>query len=126
MAKAGWGTHYLDALETRYQDEEMKLEIMDHEKGRTKEVLFVGKEYCKRKMAMFDKFFEINLFQCQISDKLPPADHPLKDIRFEALQMLSLDENLISSWATVLDLAGRCPQLEFLSLIGNKLQSPFL
>lgn len=85
----------------------------------------MGREYCKKMMAKVHKFFEINLYQCMINDSLPGPEHPLVDIRFGELQMLSLDENLITGWRTVFELVKRCEKLEFLSLIANRLSDPY-
>ena len=47
------------------------MEFKDHERNKTKSVEFVGRDYNNKMMAQFFKFFEVNLFQCQISDTLP-------------------------------------------------------
>lgn len=84
-------------------------------------VEFVGFDEIWTKINNLDKIQSISLPDCRICD-LGPRGH-LNDL-LKSLKILSLEDNLLSTYNQVFQLGYELPQLEELQLTNNRLAEP--
>lgn len=84
-------------------------------------VEFVGFDEIWTKINNLDKIQSISLPDCRICD-LDPKGH-LNDL-LKSLKILSLEDNLLSTYNQVFQLGHELPNLEELSLTNNRLAEP--
>eukprot|EP00960_Hanusia_phi_P031375 749263-Hanusia_phi.AAC.10 len=101
---------------------EEKMDFRSAEKGKAAIVCeFVGKERELQRMQKTSKLEHVTLIGARIWSVGDPAW--LKE-NASGVKVLILDDNLFSSWGTVLELLAHLPQLQVLSLNGNKMVPP--
>jgi hypothetical protein len=95
------------------QDADDEMVFLDYKTGRTKEVLFVGKEQVIEHQSKQELLEQVKLVDAGVSW--------CGDLEYPALNKLAVEQSLIGNWGVVRDLLGRLPALRHLSLAGGRL-----